>query len=198
MTDTPTARASHLSLLATLCSLLLPLCCALPGCGAAGAGVAAETSPGDEPRLTAGRRVRFGGNPASFELPKGLLKADATTWVLQAGGGQTELVVKLTVERSPDDGVDAYLDKQIRRIHKLGKAGVLRDEMVPLGDLDGRYIESAELPVAVAEPALRKAIWQVTTEAETGLYTLAVIGLHAAMEREREVLISALRSLRVD
>ena len=73
-----------------------------------------------------------------------------------------------------------------------GRAGLIRNEAVELGDLDGHYIEAIDLL-----GNNRQVLYQVVVESEDGLYIASIyapIGLH---KTHGEALGETVRSLRV-
>ena len=146
----------------------------------------------DDVHFVAGEKQQVRGEPITLLVPKPFERAADHGWVAKLNGTPFALLRVDVLRPLPEQGMDAILNQRVRAIRKAGVAGVLRDERVQLGDLDGRLIEAVEL---VGDR--REALLLVATETEDGLVT-ATLALPATMlKREGDVLRAALRSLRV-
>ncbi len=139
-----------------------------------------------------GSRHGLAGSPASIVIPTGLRKLDHRTWA-RFEGGQAVVILRFAIKPEVDATLDGHVDDVVAALGRDGTWGVTRDERVDLADLEARLIEALEL---FGES--RRALWQIVTVAETGLYTVSLIGLASALEAHRAVYEGALRSLRVE
>lgn len=146
----------------------------------------------DDAHFAAGEVQQVRGEPITLAVPKGFERASDHGWLAKVRGRPVAALRVDVVRPVPEQGMDAILDQRVREIRKAGVAGVLRDERVELGDLDGRLVEAVEL---VGDH--RSALVLVATETEDALVT-ATLALPATMlKREGEMLRAALRTLRV-
>lgn len=144
----------------------------------------------DLPVTTGGRRT-LPAAPGSVEVPPGLRIVDPQTWALPLPDGK---VIGLRLQRlpDPDGGAMAQVDKLIRQMEKTGQAGVERDAVVQLGDLEGRLVQAVDL--GKEDP---QALWLVVAVAEDGVYTASVAGPATEVRSRRGMLEGFLLSLRV-
>ncbi len=142
-------------------------------------------------QVEAGERRSIPGTGASIEIPKPFERKADRVFVLQHRG---QVVALLTVELHElgEQDPEALVDKRLEAVRRSGMAGVLRDERVELGDLDGRLIEAIDLV-----GAQRNAMLMVAVESERGLVLAQIVAPLALLKARREPLEAALRSLRV-
>lgn len=161
---------------------------ALPACG--GPQLAPPVDV-EKVRFEPGDRHEIAGTGVSLELPKPFeRKADRAFTVVS--GGQVVALLTIEVHALGDRDADSLLDARLETMRRSGLAGVLRDERVELGDLDGRLIEAVDLI-----GAQRNALMLVATEGEQGLIVAQVIAPLALMKARRDAFEEMLRSLRV-
>ncbi len=146
----------------------------------------------DRVHFEAGERQQVRGEPITLVVPKPFERAADHGWVAKVNGRPVALLRVDCVRPVPEQGMDAILDQRVREIRKAGVAGVLRDERVVLGDLDGRLVEAVEL---VGDQ--RNALLLVATETEDALVTATIAVPATVLKREGDVLRAALRTLRV-
>ncbi|MEY3012001.1 MAG: hypothetical protein RIT45_736 [Pseudomonadota bacterium] len=162
---------------------------AATACGA----VQTTPTPLDVDKITVerGERSSIPGTGASLEIPKPFERKADRVFVLQHRG---QVVALLTVElhQLGDQDPEAVIDKRIEAVRRSGMAGILRDERVELGDLDGRLIEAIDLV-----GAQRNAMLLVAVESERGLVLAQIVAPVALLKARRAPLEAALRSLRV-
>lgn len=126
---------------------------------------------------------------------------DPQTWALPLGSadpvpGQA-LFLRLQVTPEPEGGATAHVNRLLADIERQGQAGVLRDQVVALGDLDGRLIEAADLPPTTRGQGNPQALWLVVVVAEDGMYTASATGPAAELKARRPLLEAFLLSVRV-
>lgn len=142
-------------------------------------------------RFEPGERHEIAGTGVSLELPKPFeRKADRAFTAMS--GGQVVALLTVEIHALGDRDADSLLDARLETMRRSGLAGVLRDERIELGDLDGRLIEAVDLV-----GAQRNALMMVATEGEQGLIVAQVIAPVALMKARRDVFEEMLRSVRV-
>lgn len=143
------------------------------------------------PRTDGERHSVVGAPHASLVVPKDCEIYDATTWVWTTGEGPILLTLRRQLE--PPEGMDAYLDKEIRTVLAGGEVGLSGDTRVNVGDLEGRLLEFNTLRKQV-EPT---TMWLLVTLAEDGMYTTGVAGPLVAVKDRQKALRAFQLSLRV-
>ncbi len=160
---------------------------AIVGCGgtfiAPDTGARLEISPGD--------RVQLARSRLSMAIPKGFEKRSDDAWVAERGG-QTAILLRFVKHPLPEGDVDAWIDDLINSVKKAGRAGVLRDERITLGDLDARHIGAEDLL-----GTSRTAIRMVVAPAEDGVYVASFVAEAATLRAHLTVLDAALLTLRI-
>ena len=139
-----------------------------------------------------GERHSIVGAPnASIIVPKECEIYAPTTWVWPTPEGP--ILLTLRSQQEPAEGMDAYLDKEIRATLAGGEVGLAEDKRVMVGDLEGRLLEVNTLRKQ-DEPT---SLWMVVTVAEDGMYTTGVAGPLVAMKDRKAALRAFQLSLRV-
>ena len=138
-----------------------------------------------------GQRHAIAGSRATLVVPKDFRVVDPTTWVWPLGQDRG-IVLHVQRSQEPEAGMQATIDAQVRAIEQQGEAGIERDKMVPVGDLEGRLVQAVELRKRPAH-----ARWVLSVLAEDGVYTLTLDGEADELRRRQTVLDALLRSLRV-
>lgn len=146
----------------------------------------------DQVHFTDGEQQQVRGEPITLRVPKPFERAADHGWVAKIQGTPFAMLRIDVLRPLPEEGMDAILDQRVRAIRKAGVAGVLRDEKVSLGDLDGRMIEAVEL---VGDQ--RGALLLLATETEDGLVTATLALPATLLKREGAVLRAALLTMRV-
>lgn len=143
-------------------------------------------------KFSAGPRQTIIGTSVSLDVPLPFERAsDRVFWVRKDGLVLALLQIEV-VDPPPELGADGVVEAKMRDVRKSGVGGVVRDEPVELGDLDGRLVEIVEV-IGVERGAL--LLLATDTEQALVVATLAVPAeVHA---RSAETLRTALRSLRV-
>ncbi len=168
--------ALWLAALATLCSQT--------ACGAV-----AVVAP--EPTLQPGQRTSIPGMRLSLEIPKPFKRHDDRTWVVRQGD-QVHTVMRVAVQKRPEGNVDSWIDQRIVSVGRSGQAGILRNETVKLGDIDGRLIVAQDL-----HGTSRNGLMQMIAQAEDGLYVVTFAGPVSILRKHGALLVKALRSIEV-
>ncbi len=139
-----------------------------------------------------GPRQTITGTDVSLEVPAPFERAsDRVFWVRKDGQVLALLQIEV-LDPAPEHGADGVVDAKTREVRRTGVGGVVRDEPVELGDLDGRLVEIIEV-VGVE----RGALLMLATETERAL-VVATLAVPAAVHaRSVETLRRALLSLRV-
>lgn len=168
-----------------MAALVLTLLLALTACSGA------ETVP-DLPKTDGQRHALLGAPYASVIVPKGLDVAAPLTWLWPSNDGALLLTVRR--QQEPVDGMNAELDRVIRKMQEGGEADVMGDRIVPLGDLEGRLVEATTLR-NVDPPT---SLWLMLCVAEDGMYALTVAGPTGVIKDRRKDLLTFVESLRVN
>ena len=150
----------------------------------------AETTP-DLPKTDGTRHSLLGAPHVSVIVPKGLDVAAPLTWVWQTPDGP--ILVTVRRQQEPQDGMNAELDREIRKMQEGGDADVMGDRMVPLGDLEGRLVEATT--TRKQDPP--NSLWLLLCVAEDGMYALTVAGPTVAVKDRRSELLAFMESLRI-
>lgn len=143
------------------------------------------------PQLATGERVPIPDTAASIVVPRGFAKLDDGTWGIEVDRGRA-VVLKVQRAAEPEVGAQAHVDRLIADMHRQGNEDLERDELVPLGDLQGRMLQAVEL--RGEEPA---SLWLMVVVAEDGMYTATVAGPALELRRKRQELEGFLKSLRI-
>ncbi len=160
----------------------------LPGCG--GAAVAPQHDDSTI-ELVAGPRVTVGHTRLTMAIPKGFDKRSDDGWSLLQGK-RTAAVLRFTKHPSPERDVDSWIDSLIQSVEKGGRAGVLVNKTITLGDLEGRLIGAEDL---LGKP--RTAVRMVIAPAEDGVWVAAFFASANLIHKQTKVLDEALLSLRI-
>ena len=145
----------------------------------------------DLPKTDGERHPLIGAPHASVIVPKGLDTAAPLTWVWHAPEGPILLTVRR--QQEPLDGMNAQLDREIRKMQEGGDADVMADRTLPLGDLEGRLVEATTL--RKEDPPT--SLWLLLCVAEDGMYALTIAGPTGAIKDRRKELTAFMESLRV-
>jgi hypothetical protein len=159
--------------------------------GAVGCSSAPQLASIEQLPAADGQRHPISGSQASLVVPRDFRIVEPTTWVWPLGQNRA-IVLRVQRAQEPEAGLQATLDAQVRAIEQQGEAGIERDQMVPVGDLEGRLLEAVELRRRPPQ-----ARWVLTVLAEDGVYTLSLDGEAEELRRRQTVLEATLRSLRV-
>jgi hypothetical protein len=143
------------------------------------------------PRTDGERHPLIGAPHASVIVPKGLEVAAPLTWVWRIPEGPILLTVRR--QQEPQDGMNAQLDREIRKMQEGGDADVMADRTLPLGDLEGRLVEATTL--RKEDPPT--SLWLLLCVAEDGMYALTIAGPTGAIKDRRKELTAFIESLRV-
>lgn len=180
------ARRRRLAVAALVTGLLTA---GLGGC----AGAQAVPQPIDltQVQLERGDRVSVGPAGVSMRVPKPFERRADRAFTLSQGG---QIIALLSIEIHPlgDRDGDAALDARLEAIRRSGIAGIVVDEQVELGDLDGRLVEAIDLI-----GARRSGLLLVAVEAEPGLVIAQVVAPAEVIKHARAELVAALTSLRI-
>ncbi|GEM_PF-2748218 len=152
------------------------------GCGATVVG---------PPILGGGRHALIEKLDVSLKIPVGMDRKKPHVWTLDAGGVRHAM---LWVERKklPETGAKGWVDAAAKRMGSSGMAGLIRREVVMIGDLDAHLLESITLL-----GRQRRAAMQLVAGAEDGLYVVSVLATLDTMKRNHKAFEKALRSTRI-
>lgn len=166
-------------------ALLVLALAAFPGCSQQ---IMADYPTVNGERLTAPIGIL---NQVTLSPPKGWQQLEPHTWALSLGQDRV-LVMKANLATGIEGGAEAFVDKQLQELGKLGQGGTERDDRVLLGDLDARLIKVVDLR---NRPPM--GLWMMAADAEDGMFTLTVLGPLDDLRKNGPAIDTALLSLRV-
>jgi hypothetical protein len=158
-------------------------------CSQTACGTVAVLAP--EPTLKPGQRTSIPGTQMSLEIPKPFKRHDDRTWVVRQDD-QIHTVMRVVVQKKPKGNVDSWIDQRIVSVGRGGQAGILRNETVTLGDINGRLIVAQDL-----RGTSRNGLMQMVAQAEDGLYVVTFAGPVSILHKHGALLVKALSSVRV-
>lgn len=159
---------------------------ALTACSAPATLDALPTADGAPVRVPVGIQTTVTVQP-----PKGVRVVDPQSWVWQLGQDRA-ILLRVQQNPEPDGGVKAFFDSQIEALNREGSAGIERDEVVMLGDLEARLVQAVELR---GQPAT--ALWLIVTGAEDGMYIASAAAPIDVMRSKSKEVLAFLTSLRI-
>jgi len=161
----------------------------LPGCG--GTLIAPPKTDDADVTIEPGARVTIGHTRLTMAIPKPFKQGSDEAWVIKIDN-QTVAVLRFARHKRPERDVDAWIDSLIASVEKGGRAGVLVNKPVTLGDLQGRLIGAEDLL-----GQQRSAVRMVVAPAEDGVWVASFFASAAIVHKHAKVLDQALLSLRV-
>ncbi len=174
-----------------LAALLVPLFSLLFALGCGGAGRTVYKLDPSKIKLEDTHRQEVRGTRASLQIPVSIKRRADRVWSLKQHDG---LVLLLNVQRlrRPDEGMEVWLRRRLELVQRTGRASLIRNEPVELGELDGRYLEAVDLLGRD-----RKVLYQVVVEGEDGLYLASLYAPLSLHKSHGDALRKTVRSLRV-
>lgn len=141
--------------------------------------------------VVAGARVTIGQTRLTMAIPKGFEKKSDEAWMLSKDN-KAAILLRFVKHPTPASEPDVWIDGLVKSVQRAGRAGVLQDQRVTLGDLEARHIGIEDL---LGQP--RGAVRMVVVPAEDGVYAASFLADAATIRKHTKVLDEALLSLRV-
>ncbi len=143
------------------------------------------------PKTDGMRHPLLGAPHVSVVVPKDMEVVQPLTWAWRTVDGPIVLTVRR--QQEPADGMNAELDREIRKMQEGGEADLMGDATLQLGDLEGRLVEATTL--RKADPPT--TLWLMLCVAEDGMYALTVAGPTGGIKDRRVELLAFMHSLRI-